>query len=105
MIDWGRVTELKTEIGEDDMAEVVELFLSEVEEELDTLPEAVGAKALAEKLHFLKGSALNLGLVDFSRLCQAAETAAAGGDRSAVDTGQLRTCFAEARAALLDGIA
>jgi HPt (histidine-containing phosphotransfer) domain-containing protein len=104
MIDWGRVTELKTEIGEDDMAEVVELFLTEVEEELDTLPEAGGAKALAEQLHFLKGSALNLGLVDFSRLCQAAETAAAQGDKGAVDPGRLRSCFAESRAMLLDGI-
>ena len=32
MIDWERVRELRSEIGADDFAEVVEMFLSEADE-------------------------------------------------------------------------
>lgn len=35
MIDWARIIELHDEIGADDFNEVVELFLSEVEERID----------------------------------------------------------------------
>lgn len=105
MIDWDRVTELKAEVGEEDFAEVVQLFLDEVAEELATLGESGGAEALAARLHFLKGSALNLGLVRFSELCRTEETAAARGDPCAVELEPIRNCFAESRQALRNTLA
>ena len=35
MIDWSRVEELRDKIGAEDFDEVVELFLSEVEDRID----------------------------------------------------------------------
>ncbi|MEO0917385.1 MAG: Hpt domain-containing protein [Pseudomonadota bacterium] len=68
-----RISELKEEVGEDDFAEVIGIFFEEVEEVLEELPTSNGER-LAEKLHFLKGSALNLGLDAVGNLCRDAET-------------------------------
>ena len=76
MIDWIRVTELRDEIGAEDFDEVVALFLEEVETEIDALRVGVAPDQLEAKLHFLKGSALNLGFAEFSALCQSGESAA-----------------------------
>ncbi|MBV0913536.1 Hpt domain-containing protein [Anianabacter salinae] len=67
MIDWTRVNDLRFEIGEDGFPEVVELFLEEVEEVMARLLSA--GDAADEDLHFLKGSALNLGFAELARLC------------------------------------
>lgn len=72
MIDWNRVSELKSDFGEDDFLEIVEMFLSEVQEKLDELPNQPVA-ALHEDFHFLKGSAANLGFRAFQAACSAAE--------------------------------
>ncbi len=81
MIDWARVTELKSEIGETDFSEVVDMFLEEVEEVIDKLRNAPVKADLEIDLHFLKSSALNLGFADFARICGEGERAAAkGGD-------------------------
>ena len=80
MIDWARVSELKNEIGAEDFADIVDIFLEEVEVELGALRGIVPDADLESKLHFLKGSALNLGFHEFSLLCQDGETAAARGD-------------------------
>lgn len=102
MIDWTRIRELRDEIGSDDFTEVVELFLAEVEETLDTLETASSSACLLEeKLHFLKGSALNLGFSAMSRLCQDGETAAAAGNPEAVDVARVKAIFAESRVAFL----
>ena len=45
MIDWERVRELRSEIGADDFAEVVEMFLSEADEAVTRLTPALTAKA------------------------------------------------------------
>ena len=85
MIDWQRVCELRDEIGAEDFADVVELFLDEVETNIAPLrgdPETSGLEAL---LHFLKGSALNLGFSSFSDLCQAGETSASRGQYDLID--------------------
>ncbi|WP_322867234.1 hypothetical protein U5922_014250 [Aquicoccus sp. G2-2] len=37
MIDWRKVTELRDEIGEEDFAEVVDLFLAEIDEAIGQL--------------------------------------------------------------------
>ena len=69
MIDWSRVNELKGEIGEDGFAEVVELFLDEVETAIARLSPDSPARKLETDMHFLKGSAWNLGFVEFGAVC------------------------------------
>ena len=85
MINWDRVIELRDEIGADDFQEVVDLFLDEVEATLAGLQEATAVSEVESILHFLKGSALNLGFSGLAALCQAGESAAAQGDVSQVD--------------------
>ena len=87
MIDWSKVMQLRDEVGAEDFDEVVELFLDEVE---DTISQLGGAgRSLEHDLHFLKGSALNLGFSTFSDLCRDGEAAAAQGQSDAVDTGAI----------------
>jgi HPt (histidine-containing phosphotransfer) domain-containing protein len=93
MIDWSRVEELQSEIGAEDFAEVVELFLDEVEEVIERLRSTPDISRLEEDLHFLKGSALNLGFRAFSVLCQSGESASAVGKAASVDLGPILDCF------------
>ena len=95
MINWGRISELREEIGEDDFSEVVELFLEEVEgvmEILDTDPAELGAR-----LHFLRGSAWNLGFGQFGDLCHAGEKLCALGLMDEVDLLALRGVYLASR--------
>lgn len=85
MIKWDRVNELREEIGQEDFDEVVDLFLEEVEQVINQLRTTPNPDTLREDLHFLKGSALNLGFHDFSMQCQAGETASAEGLAHTVD--------------------
>ena len=102
MIDWGRILELRDEIGPDDFEEVVTLFLSEVEESLAGLAAAsFDAKRLEETMHFLKGSALNLGFSGMSLICQAGERAAAQGNPESVEIDTLHESFDRSRAMFL----
>ena len=72
MIDWGRVSDLRAEIGPEDFDEVVALFLEEADEVVARM--ATGRCASVQHdLHFLKGSALNLGFRDLAQSCQEAE--------------------------------
>lgn len=80
MIDWARVAELRDEVGADDFDEVVELFLEEVQEVIDRIKTGVATDAIEPELHFLKGSALNLGFSELSGLCAKGEKDAANGD-------------------------
>jgi HPt (histidine-containing phosphotransfer) domain-containing protein len=91
MIDWERVAELRSEIGADGFAEVVELFLDEVE----TVVMALGQKPekLGDEMHFLKGSALNLGFRDFGAECQKGEKLAASGQVGAVDLAEILNSY------------
>jgi HPt (histidine-containing phosphotransfer) domain-containing protein len=77
MIDWGRIDDLRSEIGPEDFDEVVSLFLSEADEVVARLQQAAGRAvaeaALRDDLHFLKGAALNLGFRDLAELCQTGE--------------------------------
>ena len=68
MIDWERVADLRSEVGEDDFFEVVDMFLEEVEEVIDRLTSSPEPARFEDDLHFLKGSALNLGFRHFSAL-------------------------------------
>ena len=80
MIDWGRVRDLRSEIGAEDFAEVVAMFLDEADEVIARLTAERGAKALESDLHFLKGAALNLGFDALAAICQDGERRAAAGD-------------------------
>jgi len=104
MIDWKRVSELRKEVGEDNFDEVIDLFLFEVEEELARLANCRDAAALAARLHFLKGSALNIGFTSFSVLCQAGETAAGNGAEADVDIDGVLTCYDQSKQAFVRGL-
>ncbi len=81
MIDWTRVEELRNEIGPEDFAEVAELFLMEVEDTLSRLGTAKNdAPQMQELMHFLKGSALNLGFSQLADICSTEEVSAANGN-------------------------
>ncbi|SFD69333.1 Hpt domain-containing protein [Roseivivax sediminis] len=102
MIDWHQVDQLRDEIGPDDFAEVAGVFLREVDRTLAGLDSR--STELAAALHFLKGSALNLGMSGLARLCAEGEAAARAG-RPVPDPGRLRPVFDASRAALERGLA
>lgn len=72
MIDWNRIDELRQDFGEDDFAEIAEVFLLEVQEKLDAL-DGQPADQLSDDFHFLKGSAANLGFRKLQTVCSDAE--------------------------------
>jgi HPt (histidine-containing phosphotransfer) domain-containing protein len=80
MIDQARIDELIAEIGKEDFAEVAEMFLDEADEVIARIMPGDTATQLEKNLHFLKGSALNLGLKDLAEICQRGERQAMGGD-------------------------
>ncbi len=103
MLDWARIAELREEVGEEDFAEVANLFLEEVEETLASLDPQASADTVERDMHALKGACLNLGFSDLSAAAQSGETAARGGDTGGVDPAALRALFDGARAGFLDG--
>jgi hypothetical protein len=89
MIDWERISGLCEEIGAESFDEVMELFLTEVGGVLDALEEGPGLK---DAMHFLKGTALNLGFSEFAGLCAAGELAASTGSGQ-VDIAAVRASY------------
>lgn len=87
MIDWDRVTELQSEIGAEGFGEVVELFLDEVDNVMRTL--GLQPEKLEDQMHFLKGSAWNLGFRAFGEACQDGERLAAAGHTAEVDVARV----------------
>jgi histidine phosphotransfer protein HptB len=104
MIDWERVQELRSEIGPDSFMEVVDMFLEEADGVAERLAIGVPEAELEAELHFLKGSALNLGLDQLAGLCQAGERAAAKGDAGTVDTVAVMQAYAASKSAFLQGL-
>lgn len=103
MIDWSRVDDLKGEIGADDFAEVVALFLDEADEVVARLTAGPDPSRIEAELHFLKGSALNLGLAALAQLCQEGEKAAAAGQAAGVDLAAVVACYGASRQAFEGG--
>ncbi|GAA0297114.1 Hpt domain-containing protein [Rhodovulum strictum] len=99
MIDWNRVEELRGEVGEDAFDEVLDLFLEEVDEVMDRLREAPDRACLPADLHFVRGSALNLGLKEFCAICRGLEHRLAQGEP--VDLSALLDSYAESRVLLM----
>lgn len=105
MIDWKRVDELREEIGADGFAEVADMFLEEADQAVQRLVAGLPADQVEGQLHFLKGSALNLGLSDLAAICQEGERKAASGLGAKVDLGQVAQTYRLSRQMLLGGIA
>jgi HPt (histidine-containing phosphotransfer) domain-containing protein len=95
MIDWERVAELRSEIGAEGFAEVLELFLDEVESVVMNLGRRPGK--LGDELHFLKGSAWNLGFRDFGAICQDGERRCAAGKADSVDIAAVLDCYGRSK--------
>lgn len=104
MINWSRVNELREEVGAEDFGEVVELFLEEVEEVISRLRDNADRSALEQDLHFLKGSALNLGFSDFAALCQDGEKLSSCGHAEDVDLKMIVQGFENSRSQFLDQV-
>ena len=104
MIDWERVADLRSEVGEDDFFEVVDLFLEEVEEVIDRLTSSPEPARFEDDLHFLKGSALNLGFRHFSALCQTGEKLAASGKGDQVEIATVLTSYHESKQVFLQDL-
>ncbi|WP_298803425.1 Hpt domain-containing protein [uncultured Lentibacter sp.] len=96
MINWSKVKELRDDIGADDFEEIIEVFLQEVEDELAVLQDKSAAE-LAASMHFLKGSALNLGFEDFAEKCRQGERSAAH-----VEIPELLSCYDASKKLFLD---
>lgn len=108
MIDWHRVASLRAEIGAEDFLEVAEMFLDEAEEVIARMRAAIEpgqapGPGLEADLHFLKGSALNLGFSDLANMCNEGERAASAG--KPVDVNRVIQCYSGSRAAFEGGIA
>ena len=101
MIDWKRVDELRGEIGAEDFEDVVELFLEEVDELVELLSFAPDPSSYEEDLHFLKGSALNLGFAEFAALCADGESKSARGEQAAVNLNLIFDCYHASKAQFL----
>lgn len=101
MINWSRVSELRDEIGAEDFGDVVEIFLEEVDEEITGLSGPDADTGLEARLHFLKGSALNLGFEAFSDLCRNGEQRAAAGEAETVDLAAIQNTYSESKAYFL----
>lgn len=99
MLNLARIDELKSEVGEDDFAEVVGLFCEEVEEVLDELT-TIAKDTLPQKLHFLKGSALNIGMDHVGELCRVEELRLLSEPTATPDTDAIRTAYMASKAKL-----
>jgi HPt (histidine-containing phosphotransfer) domain-containing protein len=104
MIDWTRVIELRDEVGAEDLMEVVDLFLEEVEGALSDLTPDAAAPDMAEKMHFLKGSALNIGFKDMAAICAQGEKDANDGNVAAIDTIAVQSSYASSKELFLQNL-
>lgn len=100
MLDLERVAELRDEIGAEDMADVMEMFLQEVSGKLDSLSTS---QTLKEDLHFIKSSSLNIGFKSLAELSGELELACQQAG-NAVEVSALSDCF-QASCAALSGAA
>jgi histidine phosphotransfer protein HptB len=101
MIDWQRVDDLAVEIGVDAVIEVVAMFLEETDEVITRLQMG---PSTTDDYHFLKGSALNLGLTSLADLCQQGEAETKAGPGLATTQAQVIADYAHSKTALVAGV-
>ncbi len=98
MIDWDRVSELRGEVGDDDFADVVTIFLEETGDILGRMSGAQTFESYRADLHLLRGSALNLGFAELAALCHPTPGPQPGDDPArARHVERLREVFARSR--------
>ena len=105
MIAWDRLNELRAEIGDEDLADVVTMFLEEADEVVARISCGLPDADMEAQLHFLKGRALNLGLADLSALCPSGERQAGQGNGSAVCLGRIASDYEASKASVLGALA
>lgn len=89
MIDWDRVADLRGEVGAEDFGMIVDIFADEVGEAIAGLRSDPDPASYEQVLHFLKGSALNIGFAALGRICQQGELLAAEGRIEAFELEEL----------------
>ena len=94
LVNPARVQALCQEIGEDGFPDVLEMFISESAQVVARLRDMTDPVAIAADMHFLKGSALTMGMDDLAAYCMGVEQ---GG---AFDPDMLEDLFTRSRAAL-----
>ena len=104
MIDWERVQELRREVGVEDFAEVVDLFLAEVQEVTARLAGPPEPDRLEADLHFIKGAAYNLGFEGLGTLCTDGERLAAAGRAAEVDVPAILDCHSRSTREFVAGL-
>ena len=100
MIDWKRLCEMHRELGDPDFRTILGLFLDEIEDAVARL-DAVPPEGLETRLHFIKGSAWNIGLAEFGRLCQSCEGQVVRGRADQVHAAALADSYAMSRQILM----
>lgn len=94
IIDRFRLLELRDEIGGEVLSDVMLLFQDEADDMVAGLISGRFAPSeIADRLHFLKGSAINLGLCALASLCQEGERRAFTGEPQPVDGARLRQIY------------
>lgn len=106
MINWGQVKQLEEDIGAEDFGDVVVMFIEEVDEAVDNLrqePEMTDDD-LASALHFLKGSAANLGFADFADFCSNGEKLAQDGEAAQINLTTVVALYDQSKSAFLGDV-
>ncbi len=98
MIDWARIDGLRDDFGAEGFADVVAIFTEETGPVVERLATGCSPDPLAD-LHFVKGSAVNMGLTDLVAICRRGEAALAAG--LGPDLSDLRAAYHGGCAALL----
>lgn len=104
MINWTRVQELRDEIGPEGFVEVADMFLEEANQAVAALVSGRFPEEIENYLHFLKGSALNLGFDELAAICREGERKAAAGYGALVDTALVAWIYQSSRDSLLGGL-
>jgi histidine phosphotransfer protein HptB len=105
MIDWARIKQLEHDFGVECFGEIVDVFLDEVDEVLAPLRQGYDGSRLEKDMHFLKGSALNLGFRQFGQLCADNEGLAAEGRGDEVSIPEILAAYDSSKAEFLVGFA
>lgn len=97
MIDWNHLHAMREEIGADDFEDVLNLFLDECAQAVAELSSEGSIETIAAQLHFIKGSAMNLGFAALSAHCALAEHSIGSGLVRPEDLEMARTVFGSSR--------
>ena len=103
MINWEQVKQLEADIGAEDFEEVVTLFLAEVDEAVAQLKSSPpdNSDDVASALHFLKGSAYNLGFQAFGDYCSEGELQALNSSLEGIELAKVADLYVRSKKVFL----